>query len=57
MLSNLLLNQGSQGKVVKEVSEVLPDVGVSILPEALIIKSIHLGDLATLVVAKENTEV
>ena len=47
---NLLLNQCRQGKVVKEVCEVLPDVCVAVFPQALIIKPVDLGDLTTLVV-------
>lgn len=47
----LSINQGSQRKVVKEISEVLPDIGVTILSQALIIKSIHLSDLSALMIA------
>jgi len=53
---DLLLDESRQGKVVKEVSEVLPDVGSSILAKALVIEPIHLGDLSTFVISSEDGE-
>ena len=41
-----LFNDCSEREVVKEISEVLPYIGISILPETLIVKSIDLGDLS-----------
>lgn len=37
---NLVLNDSSEGQVVKEFSEDFPDVGVAVLSEALIVESI-----------------
>lgn len=51
---DLVVDQGSQGKVVEEVGEVFPHVGVAILAQALVVESINLCDLARLVVATEN---
>ena len=39
---------------VKTYGEVLPDVGVAVLPEALVVESVDLRDLAGLVVATED---
>ena len=36
----LVLNQCCQWKIVKQVCEELPDVGIAILPQALIIEAI-----------------
>ena len=33
--------------------EILPDVGVAVLPETLVVESVDLGDLAGLVVAAQ----
>ena len=44
----------SQWKVIKEFSQSFPDVAVSILPGALIIKSVNLSDLPGFVVTSEN---
>ena len=50
----LSLHHSSQWQLVKELREVLPHVGISVLALALIIKAVHLCDLTTLVVAPEN---
>lgn len=51
---DLVVDEGGQGKVVKQIGEVLPDVRVSILSEALVVETVHLGDLARLVVSTED---
>ena len=51
---NLILDDGSQRKVVEELSEVSPHVSVTVLPKALVIESVDLSDLSRLVVASEN---
>ena len=50
----LVFNQGSEGEVIKEIREVSPDIGIAVLPQALIVESIHLRDLPRLVVAPED---
>lgn len=47
---NLLFNECSEGDHVEEVSEKLPHVCSPVLAQAFIIKPVHLGDLAGLVV-------
>ena len=51
---NIALDNSSQRKVVEEVGEGLPDLGITILTEALIVESIHLGDLLGFVVTSQN---
>ena len=45
-----ILNETGQRKVVEYVSEVLPDVGVPILAETLVVKAIDLGNRPCLVI-------
>ena len=52
--THLLLNQGCQRKVVEQVGEGLPDVGIAILSQALVVEPIHLSDLARFVVSTKN---
>lgn len=51
---DLVVDEGGQREVVEEVGEVLPDVGVAVLSEALVVEAVDLGDLAGLVVATED---
>lgn len=51
---DLVLNQSCKWQVVKEVSEVLPNIGIAVLAKALIIESIDLGDLTRLMVTTED---
>ena len=51
---DLVVNERGEGEVVEEVGEVFPDVCVSVLPKALIVETVDLGDLARFVVASED---
>jgi hypothetical protein len=51
---DLVVDQGGQRKVVEEVGEVLPDVGVAVFSEALVVEAVDLGDLAGFVVSSKN---
>lgn len=42
---DLVLNDGGQRQVVKQLGELLPDVGVSVLAEALVIETIPIKEL------------
>lgn len=42
---DLVLNESSQWKVVEQICEVFPDIGIAIFSEAFVIKTIDLGDL------------
>ena len=48
---DLVLNNCSQWKHVEEVGIVLPDVGVAVLAEALVIEAVDLRDLSALVIS------
>ena len=52
----LTINECSQRQVVKEIGEILPDVGIAVLTKTLIIETIHLRYLTTLVVATQNCD-
>ena len=49
-------DDSGEGQVIEEGSEVLPDIGISVLSKALVVESIHLGDLFWFVVASENSD-
>merc|ERR1719234_972014 len=53
---DLTIHKGSQGKVVKQVSEVLPHIGIAVFSQTLIVEAVHLCDLARLVVAPKNCD-
>ena len=53
---DLVVDKGSEGKVVEKVGEVFPYVGVAILSETLIVEAIDLGDLTGFVVATEDCD-
>ena len=50
----LSINKCCQRKVVKEISEVLPDIGIAIFSETLVIEAIDLSDLSALMVASQD---
>lgn len=51
---DLVLDESGEGEEVEEVGEVLPDVGVAVLAETLVVEAVDLRDLARLVVAAED---
>lgn len=51
-----VVNRRSQWQVIKQVSEMLPDVCVSVLAQALVVKAIHLRDLPGFVVSAEDRD-
>lgn len=48
------VHKGADGKKIEHVDTLLPDVGSAVLPHALVIKTIHLGDLPALVVSTKK---
>ena len=52
--TDLVLDESGEGKVVEQIGEVSPHVGVSVLPQAFIVEAVDLGDLAGFVVASED---
>jgi hypothetical protein len=51
---DLLLDERRERQVIEQVREVLPHVCVPVFPEALIVESVDLRDLARLVVASQD---
>lgn len=52
--TDLVLNECCEGEVIEKIGEVPPDVGVSVLPQALVVETVDLSNLARLVVASED---
>jgi len=52
--TDLVLDEGSEGEVVEQIGEVPPNISVSVLPQAFIVETVDLGDLARFVVAPED---
>jgi len=53
---NLVFDDSSQGQVIEQLSELLPDVGVTVLPQALVVEAVDLGDLSRLVIASQDRD-
>ena len=50
-LSHLVVYKCCEGKVVKQICEVLPHIRIAIFPKTFVVKTIYLGDLSTFVIA------
>ena len=53
-VSHLSVYQGSERQVVKQICEVLPNIGVAILPETFVVEAVHLCDLSRLMVSTQD---
>lgn len=51
---DLVVDQGGERKVVKEVGKVLPDVCVSVFAQTFVVKAVDLGDLSGFVVSTKD---
>jgi hypothetical protein len=51
---DLVVDEGGERQVVEEVCEVLPDVCIAVLSQALVVEAVDLRDLAGFVVAAED---
>ena len=51
---NLIFDDSCQRQVVKEVSQVFPDVSIAVLAETFIVEAIYLCDLTTFMITAEN---
>ena len=51
---NAVFNNSGEGQEIKERGEVLPDIGVSIFSQALVVKAVYLSDLLALVISSQN---
>lgn len=52
--TDLIFDEGSEWKVVEEISEESPHIGVPVLPQTFIVEAIYLRDLPRFVIATEN---
>ena len=50
------VDNGCERQVIKDFCAVAPDVYATILSEALIVKTVHLGDLTRLVIASNQSD-
>lgn len=50
----LIVDERRKRQVIEQISEVFPDVGVPVLPQALVVEAIDLCDLARFVVASKD---
>ncbi len=51
---NCVVDNCSKGEVVKQLSEVDPDIGVTVLAQAFVVEAIDLGDLTDFMVASQD---
>jgi len=52
----LTIDERRQRQVVKEIGEILPDVGVAVLAQTLVIEAVDLCDLTTLMVTTQDCD-
>ena len=52
----VIIDEGRQGEVVKEVGEELPNVGAAVLANALVVEAVDLRDLPGFVVAAKDED-
>ena len=50
----LSVDDGGQAEVVEDLSAVPPDCDATVLPQTLVVKSVHLSDLTGLVVPTDQ---
>ena len=50
---DFVVDQRSDAHAVEDVNQILPGIGAAVLLHALIVETVHLGDLATLVVSSQ----
>jgi hypothetical protein len=51
---DLVVDQSGKREVIEQVREVLPDIGIAVFSEALVVESVNLGDLSRLVVSAKD---
>jgi len=56
IIEYLIGNNSSQRKIIKELSEILPDIGITIFSVTLIVKAVDLSDLSAFVVSSEKSD-
>ncbi len=51
---DLVLDDGREGEIIEDLGAVSPNVDAAVFAEALIVKSVHLGDLAGFVISADE---
>jgi hypothetical protein len=51
---DLVVDESGERKVVEQVGKVLPHIRIAVFPQALVVETIHLGNLARLVVTTKD---
>jgi hypothetical protein len=51
---DLVIDEGSKREVVEQVCEELPDVGIAIFAQALVVEAVHLCDLSRFMVTAQD---
>lgn len=49
-----IFDEGRNGQIVEQICECLPHVRISVFSNALVVKTIHLGDLTTFMVPSQD---
>jgi len=49
-----IAHDGRHGQIIKGIRKGLPHIGVTVFAQTLVVKSVHLRNLSTLVVAPQN---
>jgi len=52
---NLVFDKSGERKIVEEIREVLPNIGISIFAQTLIVEAVYLSNLTRLVITAENS--
>ena len=55
-LTNLIINESSERKVIEQVGEEPPDIGVTVFSEAFVVIAICLGDLPRFVISSQDSD-
>lgn len=53
---DLIIDQSGQGKVIEEIGEIFPNVGIAVFSETLVIETVHLGDLTRFMISSEDSD-
>jgi len=53
---DLVLNHGCQWQEIEQICVVLPNIGISIFPQTLIVKTIHLCNLSRFMISAQNSD-
>jgi hypothetical protein len=52
--TDLIINESGEGKIVKQIGEVSPNICIPILSQAFIVEAVYLRDLARFVITSKD---